>query len=273
MTDRRSWTDVDLVNAVKTSTHKAEILEKLGLKKWPGNYETVNRHIWGLKLDISHLVHGNQFKRGHQPSNKIALEEILVKDSTYTNTTSLKKRLIKEAMLKNECAECGHGTKWNGKILVMILDHVNGIKNDNRIENLRLLCPNCNSQMPTFSGKNMRVRTKKKRKCSNCENSIKLRNKSGLCIICYRETLRKSRTENKARKGWTKECSVCGTKICDTAKTGKCLSCYGVSNRRVDRPKYEDLVQQIRDLGYCGTARLYGVSDNAIRKWERTMNK
>jgi 5-methylcytosine-specific restriction endonuclease McrA len=51
---------------------------------------------------------------------------------------------------------CGQQPMWNGKQLVLILDHINGINNDNRLENLRLLCPNCNSQTPTFAGRNAR---------------------------------------------------------------------------------------------------------------------
>lgn len=69
---------------------------------------------------------------------------------------SVKRRLIQEGVLAERCKECGGGTSWNGKPIVLVLDHVNGINNDYREENLRLLCPNCNSQTDTFSGRNVR---------------------------------------------------------------------------------------------------------------------
>lgn len=66
-------------------------------------------------------------------------------------------------------------------------------------------------------------------------------------------------------------CSMCGVEISEYAKI--CKSCYTIKAKKVSRPSYQKLVQQIIDLGYCGTARLYGVSDNAIRKWVKTMEK
>ena len=89
------------------------------------------------------------------PSNiKYSLDEILVENSTYTNRYRLKIRLIKENKMNYRCAICGNNGEWNGKPLSLQLDHINGVNNDNRIENLRFLCPNCHSQTETFSGKN-----------------------------------------------------------------------------------------------------------------------
>ena len=65
----------------------------------------------------------------------------------------LKERLVKEGILEYKCAECGI-SKWNNKPLSLHLDHINGINNDHRIENLRFLCPNCHSQTDTYAGKN-----------------------------------------------------------------------------------------------------------------------
>ncbi len=69
----------------------------------------------------------------------------------------VKGRLIRAGLLTNRCEECGI-TEWLGKRLTMQLDHINGVKNDNRLANLRMLCPNCHSQTDTYSGKNMRLR-------------------------------------------------------------------------------------------------------------------
>jgi 5-methylcytosine-specific restriction endonuclease McrA len=68
---------------------------------------------------------------------------------------NVKRRLLRNGLLDNRCSECGL-TAWLGKPLSMHLDHVNGIRNDHRLENLRMLCPNCHSQTPTYGGRNMR---------------------------------------------------------------------------------------------------------------------
>lgn len=85
------------------------------------------------------------------------LEEWL-KPGTKVNRFFLKRKMIKAGLLKNECSECYMPPLWNGKNLVFVLDHRNGVKDDNTQSNLRLLCPNCNSQTDTFSGRNIKRR-------------------------------------------------------------------------------------------------------------------
>ena len=81
------------------------------------------------------------------------LDEILVKDSKYTNMSSLKKRVLKNNLIEYKCAICGI-SEWMNKKLILQLDHINGDNRDNRISNLRLLCPNCHSQTETYCKKN-----------------------------------------------------------------------------------------------------------------------
>lgn len=81
-------------------------------------------------------------------------EEVFVEGGTYPRH-KLKERFIK--LVEYKCDECGIGNEWNGRRLSLQLDHKNGISNDNRFENLRLICPNCHSQTETYAGKIRRV--------------------------------------------------------------------------------------------------------------------
>lgn len=93
--------------------------------------------------------------RGYQDLT-IPLENILVENSTY-QTNNLKRRLFEQGLLQDQCAWCGLGSTWNGKSISLHLDHINGINNDHRISNLRVLCPNCHSQTDTYAGRNSRT--------------------------------------------------------------------------------------------------------------------
>lgn len=82
----------------------------------------------------------------------ISLEEILQGLHPYYPYGALKQRLLKNRVLKNECQICNI-TEWNGKKIVMHMDHIDGNKRNHRLENLRMICPNCHSQTPTYAGK------------------------------------------------------------------------------------------------------------------------
>lgn len=81
------------------------------------------------------------------------LDELMTENSSY-NRGNLKRRLLNDGILKNECALCGLQNEWNGKSIIHHLDHINGVHNDHRLENLRMICPNCHSQTPTYAGRN-----------------------------------------------------------------------------------------------------------------------
>tara|TARA_R110000851_G_C12870142_1_gene544880 strand:+ start:79 stop:714 length:636 start_codon:yes stop_codon:yes gene_type:complete len=80
--------------------------------------------------------------------------DILVENSKYANST-VKSRIVCGDLIPHDiCSECGI-SEWNDKPISLDLDHINGVNNDHRIENLRYLCPNCHSQTPTYKGKNI----------------------------------------------------------------------------------------------------------------------
>lgn len=121
---------------------------------------------------------------------KYTLEEILVENSEY-DRCHLKKRLLDSGLLENKCSKCGLDPKWRNMPLSLQLDHINGINNDNRLENLRMLCPNCHSQTSTFTGKNIKKKSdipkiREKKECT-CGNKITKQAKE--CKECSKKTL------------------------------------------------------------------------------------
>lgn len=156
---QKKWNDESFKKAVKDSFSIAEVLRKLGLRPRGGNYKTVHIYIKKLGLNIDHFTgQGWNIDNKFGLTNSRPLEEILVINSPYRSTWSLKRRLLKHGLLGNICSVCKIN-EWNGKMLTLHLDHINGINNDNRLSNLRLLCPNCHSQTVTYCGKNIGATT------------------------------------------------------------------------------------------------------------------
>lgn len=155
------------------------------------------------------------------------LNDILVKDSTYLSTIGLKKKLLKNNLINYECSICGINN-WNGVDLVLQLDHINGINNDNRLENLRLLCPNCHSQTETYAGKKNKP----------------IKEKNGL-----------------------RKCNCCGIEVNKKVFCEKCDNDFKLKLRKVNRPNRDELIELVNKIGFSATGRKFGVSDNAIRKW------
>lgn len=153
---KKKWTIEQFIDAVNNSYSYAEVITKLGLKVAGSNYDTVKRQIKKLNLNTSHMT-GKAWNQGvrYRPLKQARpLKEVLVEHSTFVNTNNLRKRLLKEGIKKYECECCGN-SKWLGKPIALELHHVNGIKDDLRLENLQLLCPNCHSFTDNYRGKNM----------------------------------------------------------------------------------------------------------------------
>lgn len=158
MTKKRSpiWKiEINLFkDIVAQATSLTAVLKHFNLMNKGGNSNTLKARIKYENIDISHIPLGWGHNKGMKlPKTKAPLDTILVENSTYTRY-HLKNRLIKEGVLEYICSECGLSTMWNTKPLVLVLDHINGVSDDNRVENLRFLCPNCHSQTSTFAGRN-----------------------------------------------------------------------------------------------------------------------
>lgn len=149
--------DQALTAAVQSTPSLRRMLQTLGLSATGTNYRLAKQRIVALGVDTSHWT-GQSHRRGSTTPVVRAqpLDALLIERSQYTNATALKTRLIRERVLACTCAECGLGNEWRGKPLTLVLDHINGVNTDWRRENLRLLCPNCNSQTPTLAGRNRR---------------------------------------------------------------------------------------------------------------------
>lgn len=144
----------ELKRAVKNSISIAEVLKSLGMSISTGNYRTFHRCIKKFDIDTSHFLGQSHLQgKAHESKTTQSLKQILVKNSSYSNIAHLKIRLIRENLLSYKCYECGIDS-WRDRKISLQLDHINGVHDDHRIENLRLLCPNCHSQTTTFSGKN-----------------------------------------------------------------------------------------------------------------------
>jgi len=151
----RKFTNEQFIIAVRESRSISETLTKIGLRPTGGNYKQFRKYANEMIVDYSHFE-GKGWRIGDkQPVVQAqSLSELLVEYSTY-NTWRLKKRLIKEKIFIEECSKCKL-TEWLGQPIPLELDHINGINTDNRLENLRLLCPNCHAQTDTYRGKNQK---------------------------------------------------------------------------------------------------------------------
>ncbi len=134
---------------IAQATSVTEILRNIEASIGGSSRETLQKRIELLQIDTSHLSVWKERVGEKFSERKIPLENILVEHSTYQRQ-HLKRRLIENGLMENRCAICGLEPEWEGKKLTLNLDHINGIKDDNRLENLRLVCPNCHSQTDTF---------------------------------------------------------------------------------------------------------------------------
>ena len=142
----------DFKKAVADNVSVAGVLRQLGLRPVGGNYKTVHRLIKEHNLDTSHFT-GQGWNVGlkFRPKDPVSDETIFVKDSSYKCSWRLRERYKKYTGI-TYCEQCGL-TSWQGKVIPLEIHHVNGINTDNRIENLKLVCPNCHALTNNYRGR------------------------------------------------------------------------------------------------------------------------
>ena len=142
----RSVDDDAFRRLVQSASSRTQLLRDFGLCTHGGNTKTLQTRIEELGCPTSHFV----FKRaGSQVI--LTLEQVFCENSKCEQQ-NLKRRIINNHLIPYQC-RCGNNGVWEGVKLVLQLEHINGVRNDNRIENLEFLCPNCHSQTPTFAGR------------------------------------------------------------------------------------------------------------------------
>lgn len=219
-----NYTKDELEDIIKNSNSMREVISKLGYKTHNGsNNKTVKKRIEKYNISTKHF----QFVK---PTNR-TYENVFCINSTATQATL--RRWFCKISDDSKCSICGQTKEWNGKPLTMTLDHINGHNHDNRIENLRWLCPNCASQLPTFAGRNNRphdgyvpvkIVKKQKKICPVC-NINKINKQSHMCRECYLKKI------------------------------------------SVNIPLKEELEKLIYKYSFTQIGKIYGVSDNSVRKW------
>jgi len=225
-------TDSDFAKAVRENQTVRGTLDALGImSKQTTTYKYVYDRVKKQGLSTVHWV-GVKFERPKGTNRTIPQEDVLTQGSKYS-TSLAKKKIISGGLLPYNCAMCGVD-KWNNQPLTLELDHINGVNNDHRIENLRFICPNCHSQTDTYCGRNT--------------------------------AWRKVRTESAPKSDHTSEntCVDCGDPV--SRKSTRCQVCAGVYTHptKIQWPDGPTLLHMVQATSKLAVAKRLGVSDAAV---------
>lgn len=146
--------DVDFMAMVKSSVSVGDICRKLSGRKGGSIFSNIKRRIDMMHIATPHFI---DCRDGKHNTSYVSKNEFLqrLQRGSFIDPKWMKRKLIEFSFVKNECSECGQQPIWNNKPLTIHLDHIDGDFLNNEISNLRMLCPHCHTQTPTYSiGKN-----------------------------------------------------------------------------------------------------------------------
>lgn len=191
-----------------------------------------------LKMNI--VYKGNKGRKGYNHYEQRKESMYYIENKKKIGSHKLKRKLIEDKIKEHKCEICKL-KEWQGVLIPIELHHIDGDRFNNNLDNLQILCPNCHALTDNHAGKN----TRKIR-----ENIIKVKEKEkkGIKFIC-----------------------ICGKEIYKRSKM--CKGCSILSMRKVERPDYETLLEEIKEFGYEGTGIKYGITGNGIRKWKINYEK
>lgn len=164
---------------VNSCTSIADIVRSFDFAVGAAIYKMIYARVARDGIDISHIPKGVDANKGRIfDTRRVSLDVYLI-DGSSIKSSDLKRRLIRDGTMVDVCVKCGLGNEWFGSPISLQLDHINGKRDDNRLENLRILCPNCHSQTPTFCGRHKRnvlsctdckkkISDKRNKRCQSC---------------------------------------------------------------------------------------------------------
>lgn len=227
------YTEEEAREAIAVSYSWAEALRRLGMRTGGDNGKTLQAYAKRWKIPTEHFDPSAASRAALARGRRTAkpLEEVMVKHSTY-HRAKLKERLYDEGLKARCCELCGQDELWRGRRMSLILDHINGVADDHRLENLQIVCANCAATLDTHCGKQKRLY----RSCQGCGVELASGKRTYCSLQCFHVHRR------------------------DVPRPDL---------RRVPRPPYQQLVREVHAMGWSAVGRRYGVSDNAVRKWVR----
>lgn len=230
------FSESDARHAVSESISWSAALRALGYAAKGHNIRTLQRWVekWGISTEH---FDPNTCRRLAAAARVRPLEEVMVENSTYPRG-KLKRRLYAAGLKQPICELCGQGEIWNGRHMSLVLDHINGVSNDHRLENLRTVCANCAATLDTHCGRNL----PRERICPGCSQPF---------------------------APSTMQHRYCSQECWGTISSQLKRGIPQPHLRRADRPPYEQLMEDVRTMSMLAVGRKYGVSDNAVRKWIR----